>query len=83
MHINTSFILFGLSRVTEEAVNEGDRKLGAEKPLVEEDATDGNKENPKNEPEEKEPEDKVNVCNYCIGCFLLIDSHFSSVCCVQ
>uniref|UniRef100_A0A5B6ZS11 Putative plasminogen activator inhibitor 1 RNA-binding protein n=1 Tax=Davidia involucrata TaxID=16924 RepID=A0A5B6ZS11_DAVIN len=46
-----------LAQVTEE-VNEGEKNLGTEKPSAEEDATDGNKENPSNEPEEKEPEDK-------------------------
>uniref|UniRef100_A0A5B6ZRR1 Putative plasminogen activator inhibitor 1 RNA-binding protein n=1 Tax=Davidia involucrata TaxID=16924 RepID=A0A5B6ZRR1_DAVIN len=45
-----------IAQVTEE-VNEGDKNLGAEKPSGE-DATDGNKENPVNEPEEKEPEEK-------------------------
>lgn len=53
--------LYSLSRVTEEVANEGEKNLGAEKPSGEEDATDGNKEKPTNEPEEKEPEDKVNV----------------------
>ncbi|KAA8515840.1 hypothetical protein F0562_018549 [Nyssa sinensis] len=46
-----------LAQATEE-VSEGDKNLGAEKPSGEEDATDGNKENPVNEPEEKEPEEK-------------------------
>lgn len=59
-----------LSRVTEEVANEDEKILGAEKPLGEEDATDGNKEKPTNEPEEKELEDKVNVFNYHIICFL-------------
>lgn len=49
-----------LFRVTEEVVNEGEKNLGAEKPVGEEDVADGNKENPVNEPEEKEPEEKVN-----------------------
>lgn len=47
-----------LSGVTEEVVNEGEKNLGAEKPVGEEDVADGNKENPVNEPEEKEPEEK-------------------------
>ncbi|KAM7476253.1 hypothetical protein LguiB_023496 [Lonicera macranthoides] len=45
-----------LAQVTEEVVNEGEKNLGAEKPSGEEDATEGNKENPAKEPEEKEPE---------------------------
>ncbi|XP_073277949.1 RGG repeats nuclear RNA binding protein A-like [Primulina huaijiensis] len=45
--------------VVEEAPNEGDKSLDAEKPSVEEDtAADGNKEAVANEVEEKEPEDK-------------------------
>lgn len=47
--------------MTDEVVNETEKTLGDEKPAVEEDATDGNKETPANEAEEKEPEDKVNV----------------------
>ena len=49
-----------LFRVTEEATNEGEKNLGAEKPVGEDGVADGNKETPVNEPEEKEPEEKVN-----------------------
>ncbi|KAK2415372.1 Hyaluronan / mRNA binding family [Trifolium repens] len=44
--------------VTEEAVIEGEKNLGDEKPAVENDAAEGNKDTPANEAEEKEPEDK-------------------------
>lgn len=54
------FIMFSLFRVTEETVNESEKNLVAEKPVGEDDAADGNKESPVNEPAEKEPEDKVN-----------------------
>ncbi|KAL3571748.1 hypothetical protein D5086_025652 [Populus alba] len=47
-----------LAQVTEEAVIEGEKNLGDDKP-VEEAAADRKKENPANEHEEKEPEDKV------------------------
>jgi plasminogen activator inhibitor 1 RNA-binding protein len=47
--------------VTEEAVIEGEKNLGDEKPAVENDAAEGKKDTPANEAEEKEPEDKVNV----------------------
>ncbi|KAK9273175.1 hypothetical protein L1049_017982 [Liquidambar formosana] len=47
-----------LAQVTEEVVNESEKNLGTDKPVSEEDAVDGNKDNPVNEPEEKEPEDK-------------------------
>ena len=46
------------AQVTEEVVNEGEKNLSDEKPPGEEDATNVNKEDPANEPEEKEPEDK-------------------------
>ncbi|KAK7277166.1 hypothetical protein RIF29_18317 [Crotalaria pallida] len=46
------------AQVTEEVVNEAERKLSDEKAAGEEDAADGNKENPATENEEKEPEDK-------------------------
>jgi len=39
-------------------VNETEKNLGDEKPAVEEDVADGNKDSPTNETEEKEPEDK-------------------------
>jgi len=42
----------------EEPVTEGEKNVGAEKQLGEEEAVDANKESPVNEPEEKEPEDK-------------------------
>lgn len=45
--------------MTEEVVNETEKNVGDEKPVVEEEAPDSNKENPSNEAEEKEPEDKV------------------------
>ena len=48
-------------RVTDEVANETEKNLGDEKPAVEEDVADGNKDSPTNETEEKEPEDKVNV----------------------
>lgn len=51
------FCLF-FSREAEE-VNEGDKKLNAEKPMGEENATEGYKETPVDEVEEKELEDKV------------------------
>ncbi|XP_057498349.1 RGG repeats nuclear RNA binding protein A-like isoform X2 [Actinidia eriantha] len=47
-----------IAQMTEEVVNEGEKYLADEKPSGEEDATNVNKENPTNEPEEKEPEDK-------------------------
>ena len=40
-------------------MNETEKNLGDDKPAVEEDVADGNKESPANEAEEKEPEDKV------------------------
>lgn len=46
-------------RVPEEVTIEGEKKVDTEKPSVEDDAPDGNKEKPTNEPEEKEPEVKV------------------------
>ena len=46
-----------LSQVTEEVTTEGEKKVDTEKPPVEDDALDGNKEKPTNEPEEKEPEE--------------------------
>lgn len=49
-------------RVTEEVVNESEKNLEVEKPVVEE-VADGSKESPVNGPEEKEPEDKVNGCH--------------------
>lgn len=45
-------------------MTETDKNLGDEKPAVEEEVADGNKDNPVNEAEEKEPEDKVNVHIY-------------------
>lgn len=45
--------------MTEEVTIEGEKKMDTEKPSVEDDASDGNKEKPTNEPEEKEPEVKV------------------------
>ncbi len=47
-----------IAGVTEEATNEGEKNLGAEKPVGEDDVANGNKETPVNEPEEKEPEEK-------------------------
>ncbi|GFY81251.1 hyaluronan [Actinidia rufa] len=55
------------AKVTEEVVNEGEKNLFDEKPPGEEDATNVNKEDPANEPEEKEPEDKVNVFYFILG----------------
>lgn len=65
--------MFALYRVTEEVVIEGEKNLGAEKPSGEEDATEGDKENPAKEPEEKEPE--VNLWIYHIRCILSPSSH--------
>ncbi|KAJ9171170.1 hypothetical protein P3X46_014568 [Hevea brasiliensis] len=47
-----------LAQVTEEAVNEGEKNLGDEKPIGEGETVDSNKEGAANEPEEKEPKDK-------------------------
>ncbi|KAF2311060.1 hypothetical protein GH714_019324 [Hevea brasiliensis] len=47
-----------LAQVTVEVVNEGDKTLGDEKPVGEEQTADANKEATAKEPEEKEPEDK-------------------------
>ncbi|KAF7845039.1 RGG repeats nuclear RNA binding protein A-like [Senna tora] len=47
-----------LAQVTEEVVTETDKNLGDEKPAVEEEVAEGNKDSPANEAEEKEPEDK-------------------------
>ncbi|KAM7508854.1 hypothetical protein LguiA_019307 [Lonicera macranthoides] len=44
------------TQVTEEVINEGEKLLDVEKPSREKDTTEGNEENPANEPEEKEPE---------------------------
>ena len=55
------FSLLVYIRVTDEVANETEKNLGDEKPAVEEDVADGNKDSPTNETEEKEPEDKVNV----------------------
>ncbi|KAI3791270.1 hypothetical protein L2E82_04986 [Cichorium intybus] len=43
---------------TEEVVAEGEKTLGFDKPLTEDERTNEKKENTVNEPEEKEPEDK-------------------------
>ena len=71
--------------MTEEVAYEGEKDQGAEKPSVEEGATDINKENPDNEAEEKEPEAKVNVSHYLVrwifnpkSYFLMLG--FSSIC---
>lgn len=40
-------------------VAEGEKTVGSDKPLAEEEATNEKKENAANEPEDKEPEDKV------------------------
>lgn len=53
-----SFV-FSVLRVNEEVVNESEKNLGDEKPTGEEDAAEGNKENPVSESQEKEPEEKV------------------------
>lgn len=47
--------------MTEEVTTEGEKKVDTEKPPVEDDALDGNKEKPTNEPEEKEPEVKIST----------------------
>ncbi|GAU50558.1 hypothetical protein TSUD_180280 [Trifolium subterraneum] len=47
-----------IAQVTEEAVIEGEKNLGDEKPAVENAAAEGNKDSPANEAEEKEAEDK-------------------------
>lgn len=49
---------FFIFRVT-EGVNATEKNLGEEKPVGEVDASDGNKDTPANETEEKEPEEKV------------------------
>lgn len=59
------FVHFDLIRVAEGGVTETDKNLVDEKPAVDEEAADANKENPANEAEEeKEPEDKVNFYIY-------------------
>ena len=70
-------ITFPLFRVTEEVVNEGEKNLADEKPSREEDATNVNKENPTNEPEEKEPEDKVNVFYFILDILIIPRFSFS------
>ena len=67
--------MFPLLRMTEEVVNEGEKNLADEKRSGEEDATNVNKENTTNEPEEKEPEDKVNVFYFILD--ILIIPRFS------
>ncbi|CAI8606697.1 unnamed protein product [Vicia faba] len=48
-----------IAQVTDEVANETEKNVAEEKPAGEEDAvTEGNKETPANEAEEKEPEDK-------------------------
>ncbi|XP_045793521.1 RGG repeats nuclear RNA binding protein A-like [Trifolium pratense] len=47
-----------IAQVTEEAVIEGEKNIGDEKPAVENDAAEGNKDIAANEAEEKEAEDK-------------------------
>lgn len=66
----TCSLTFVIIRVTEEAADETEKNVvGDEKPVVEEDAPDSNKENPANETEEKEPEDKVNVFDFHFNVF--------------
>lgn len=55
------FLIHNLLRVTDEVVNETEKNLADEKPALDEEVADGNKDSPANETEEKEPEDKVNV----------------------
>jgi hypothetical protein len=78
---NTTWSLaFVKLRVTEEAADETEKNVvGDEKPVVEEDAPDSNKENPANETEEKEPEDKVNVFDFHLTYFALYKIHFYSM----
>lgn len=47
--------------------------MGDEKPVVEEELADSNKETPANEAEEKEPEDKVDVCNFFNPKYFVLD----------
>lgn len=58
---------FDLFRVNEEVVNESEKNLADEKPAGEEDAAEGNKENPTGERAEIEPEEKVwYLCSVCV-----------------
>ncbi|GFY92736.1 hyaluronan [Actinidia rufa] len=66
-----------IAQMTEEVVNEGEKNLADEKPSGEEDATNVNKENPTNEPEEKEPEDKVNVFYFILDILIIPRFTFS------
>ena len=58
-------------------MNEGEKNLADEKPSREEDATNVNKEDPANEPEEKEPEDKVNVFYFILDILIIPRFSFS------
>lgn len=65
--------------MTEEVVNEGEKNVGDEKPVGQEEATDEVKENPDKEPEEKEPDDKVIVFKFRLN----VLSHLIKVCFVN
>ena len=61
--------LSDISEAEEPAV-EAEKIVEGEKPSGEEEASDANKENPVNEPEEKEPEDKVVILIFPVNKFL-------------
>ncbi|KDP28866.1 hypothetical protein JCGZ_14637 [Jatropha curcas] len=47
-----------ITQASEEVINEGEKNLGDEKPVGEDEAGDGNKESSANDPEEKKPQEK-------------------------